>query len=285
MERIYLDSKDLISLAEKKTKEFSDEFKETLKKNSATLIYSMHNIMECSAPYVMGGKESTAMRTLNFLEDVPHKYIAEAKIHLLELKEAISAYSENREYQSIEVPFVPRFDYTVSAFQEPPTANYIKYGLSQIIYELANEDKSLFEGYGVIAQKIKQSLKKDRDLSNYKNHKKNFSNSLTKDLKLYNVAFPVDEIEDLAEWIYQDINRCPGYRLSYEVYHKLLRNLGDAGEDSDIPDFAHISCTPYMNIITLDNRMRGYVEQVDKSIGSNYQLKVKKNLAEVRNAL
>lgn len=282
---IYLDSKDLISLAEKKSNEFSDEFKETLKKSSATLIYSMHNIMECSAPYVMGGLTSTVMKTLNFLENVPHKYIAEAKIPLLELREAISAYSDNRKYQPIEVPFVPRFDYTLSVLQAPPTASYIKYGLSQIIYELANEDKSLFEGYGVMAKKLKQTIKKDRCLSNYKDHKTNFSSYLTKNIKLYNFAFPGDKIEDLAEWIYQDINRCPGLRLIYEVYHKLLRNLGDSGEDSDIPDFAHISCAPYMNIITLDNRMRGYVEQVDKSIGSIYHLKVKKNLTEVRSLL
>lgn len=282
---IYLDSRDLISLAEKKTKEYSECFLDSLSRSSATLIYSMHNVMECSASYVLGGEESTAMATLNFLEAMPHQYIAEAKIPLLELNEAVSAFNEGRLYESIEVPFVPWFDYVVSAFQEPPTADYIEYALSHIIFELANEDAILFKGYGAIAQKVKQNLKKDRGLPNFKNHKENLFNTLRKDLELYGISFPADKIEDLAEWICQDISRCPGYRLGYEVYHKLLRNLGDAGEDSDIPDFAHISCLPYVDIITLDNRMRGYVKQVDKSIRSEYSQRAKKNLDEVKSAL
>jgi hypothetical protein len=75
--------------------------------------------------------------------------------------------------------------------------------------------------------------------------------------------------------------RCPALRLGYEVFHKIVRNLTDSIPDSDIPDFSHISCIPYVDAITLDKRMRGYVAQVDQSIGTDHSQHVYSNIDEI----
>jgi len=98
-------------------------------------------------------------------------------------------------------------------------------------------------------------------------------------------TFPNVNIDDLSSWIYENPNRCPAIRLGYEVFHKLLRNITDGGEESDIPDFVHVDCIPYVDAITLDNRMRGYVEQSDQSLGTQYSNKVYRNVGDIEEFL
>lgn len=283
--RIYLDSRDLIVLVEKKSSEETAKFEERLRRNRSELVFSLHNITECCAPLVNGGEGSGVMRMLNRLEQMPHLYIADARIEALELEEAVSAFLEHREYAPIAPPFVPRFDYVVSAFDEPPTREYLEYGLAHTIYELWNIDKSLLTGYPSDAKKLRAILEADRKRVDYKKHESNFPNTIARNLRLYSIPFPLEKVGELARWIYDTPSRCPAQRLGYEVFHKLLRNLTDNGEDSDIPDFAHISCVPYVDAVTLDNRMRGYVDQVDRSIGTNFSQKVHRNLEAIERLL
>lgn len=278
---VYLDSRDLIELVEKRSPEETARFEEKLRQRRSELVFSMHNIMECCAPLVSAGSASSVMRTLNRLERMPHLYVAEARIEALELREATSAFLERREYTTIAPPVVPRFDYVVSAFEKPPTKDYIKYGLTELIFELWNIEKSLFAGYPCHAKKLKTILELDRKRNDYKRHDLNFQNTVVRDLRLYNICFPEKKANELSGWIYELPSRCPALRLGYEVFHKLLRNLTDSGENSDISDFAHISCVPYVDAITLDNRMRGYVAQVDRSIGTNYLQKAYRNVEEI----
>lgn len=60
-----------------------------------------------------------------------------------------------------------------------------------------------------------------------------------------------------------------------------LRNLTDGSKESDIPDFAHVSYVPYCDAITPDNRIRGYIAQVDHSIGTEYSKKVCRNVDDI----
>ena len=279
--RIYLDSRDLILLVEKKSSDETLRFEEKLRQGQSELVFSMHNIMECCAPLVHAGESSIVMKTLNRLEQMPHVYIAEEQIELLELREATSAFLERREYTPVTPPLVPRFDYVVSPFHEPPTKEYIQYGLAHMIYELWHEDKSLFAGHPRHANRLRGILKSNRGRDDYKRHGPNFQNTVLRNLLLYNIQFPEERVQELSEWISEFPSRSPAGRLGYEVFHKLLRNLTDDGEDSDIPDFAHISCTPYVDAMTLDSRMRGYVAQVDKSIGSNFSQKLYRNVKDI----
>jgi hypothetical protein len=135
--RVYLDSRDLIALVEKSSSEEIAGFEEKLRRQGSNLIFSMHNIMEISAPLLAANPGSSVMRTLNRFERMPHLYVAEARIDALELQEAAGAFLEQRKYRPIPLPIVPRFDYAVSAFErEPTTKPFLSYGLAQIIFEL-----------------------------------------------------------------------------------------------------------------------------------------------------
>jgi len=257
-------------------------FEERLRRENSKLIYSLNNITECCAPLINGGVNSCVMKTLNRLEQMPHLFIADARIEALELQEAASAFLEHREYTPIVQPFVPRFDYVLSAFYEPPTKNFIGYGLAHMVFELWNTNRSLLIGYPNHAKQLRAILEADRRKLDFKQHESNFPNTIARNLRLYNIPFPIEQVGELAKWIYGTPSRCPALRLGYEVFHKILRNLTDSGEDSDIPDFAHISCVPYVDSITLDNRMRGYVAQVDQSIGSNFSQKVYRNVEAIQ---
>lgn len=279
--RVYLDSRDLIVLVERKAPEATAHFEEALRQGSSQLVYSMYNIIECCAPLVRGGEGSEVMRSMNRLEQLPHVYVAETRITMLELKEAAAAFLERREYSDITLPLVPRFDYVVSGFEDPPTMQYLRYGLAQVIYDLWNTDKSLLVGDPASAKRLRELRASDRSRNDYKRHGPNFRNTVARNLRLYGIGFPEDMVQPLSAWIYQNPTRCPAQRLEYEVYHKVLRNLADGGEDSDIPDFSHISCVPYCDAITLDRRMRGYVAQVDLSIGTQFAAKIYRNVDEV----
>ena len=77
---------------------------------------------------------------------------------------------------------------------------------------------------------------------------------------------PNASVDDFASWIYKDPRRCPGFRLGYEVFHELLKNVGDKPEASDIPDISHINAIPYVEAATLDRRMHGYCSQVSRKL-------------------
>lgn len=282
--QIYLDSRDYIVLVERRAPAETDMFERILRESGNELVFSLHNIMECCAPLLQAGDQTNVMSTLNRLEGMPHTYIAEAKIPAMELEEATSAFLSNREYNSID-PFVSRFDHVVAPFGEPATADYLYYGLAHTVYELWNEDPGLFNGYPQQAERLRKILQADRTRKDHKRHEKNFPSSVARNLRLYNITFPPGKVDDLSAWIYENPNRCPAIRLGYEVFHKLLKNLTDGGEKSDIPDFAHIDCIPYVDAITLDSRMRGYVAQSDQSLGTSYSKKVYRNIAEIDDLL
>lgn len=282
--RIYLDSRDHIWLVERKTPEETDTFERMLRESDHELIFSLNNIMECCAPLLQPGSRTNVMNTLNRLESMPHQYIAEAKIPAMELEEAASAFLNNREYNFID-PFVSRFDHVVAQFEKPATDNYIHYGLAHTVYELWNEDPSLIDRYPKQSVRLRDILKSDRIRKDHKNHEANFPNSVNRNLRLYNITFPPERIVDFSAWIYENPNRCPATRLGYEVFHKLLKNVTDSGELSDISDFAHVNCVPYVDTITLDNRMRGYVTQSDQSLGTFYSNKVYRNVDDIEKLL
>ena len=127
------------------------------------------------------------------------------------------------------------------------------------------------------AKKLEQKFTEDRALSPKPSLKKHFPSVIKRDLKLHNIAKPNGDIESLANWIYSNPARCPSQRLSYEVWHKMIKNVGDEPSPSDMEDFCHIKCLPYVDFLTLDKRMRGYVSQACKVLRINYAEKVCKN--------
>lgn len=271
--RIYLDSRDHIALTERFSAVETDAFETAIRRGSHELVFSMHNITECCVPLNQSTTQNSVMKILNRLESMPHVYIAETNILALELMEGVKAFSEGREYSVIN-PVVTRFDEVISQGSRPATHDYITYGLAHTIFELWQEDPRLFQPYIAESRRLETIRASDRSRSDYRQHDRNFPNTVERNLRLYNIPFAPEAVNDLAAWIWASPSRCPALRLGYEVFHKITRNVTDSGEESDIPDFAHVDCIPYVDAITLDRRMRGYVEQADRSMGTAYSQKL-----------
>jgi hypothetical protein len=72
------------------------------------------------------------------------------------------------------------------------------------------------------------------------------------------VNLPQDREDEFAEWVYKRPGRCPGLRLGHEVFRAFTANYADAPEVGDFSDFAQVFAVPYVDVATLDNRMRHY---------------------------
>ena len=91
---------------------------------------------------------------------------------------------------------------------------------------------------------------------------------------LYKLDWSNMVISDIADWIYENPNRCPAVRLGYEVWHKIVKNKTDSLKDSDMEDYQHLSCLPYVDFMTLDKRMHSYVSQVLENMSLGYHNRI-----------
>ncbi|MFC1523824.1 hypothetical protein ACFL6N_03440 [Thermodesulfobacteriota bacterium] len=278
---IYFDTKDLISLFEILPLEEIDQFEEMLNRGNHNLVLSSINIIEISAPLLDKNAPTNVMRLLNRIEKMPCRFIAEAMITKLELIEAGKAFVTTREYEQIS-PFVNRFDETLSIDGPPPTSDYMSFGLAETVFTLWTEDPTLFENYPQHHEPLKEVFKKDRLISKKPKLRDHFTTTIERLITISELTPKFEDIAAFAKWIYSKHTRCPSIRLGYETHHKILKNIGDIPQKGDISDYAHISCTPYVDVITFDARMINYVKQASRDlVGSNYAKKICLNIDEV----
>ena len=275
---IYLDSRDLINIFEKSNPYSADEFDEILQEGDHKLVYSWLNIAEISEPLLHSKAKTNVMALLNRVEKTPHTYIHSSRIPRLELASAVKAYINGEDYNSVN-PYVQRFDYTVDLNAQPSTKVYLNYPLAEIVWDL--HSLGALGGLDRFAKKLKQTFAEDRALQPKPSLEKHFPALIERNLKLHHVVGPNGAITSFANWIYSNPARCPSQRLGYEVWHKMIKNVVDEPTPSDMEDFCHIDCLPYVDFMTLDNRMRGYVSQACKTIRSDYPEKLCKNSKEV----
>ncbi|MBU0480207.1 MAG: hypothetical protein KKG47_03780 [Proteobacteria bacterium] len=275
---IYLDSRDLINLFEKSNPCSPNDFDKILIGGGHKLVYSWLNIAEISEPLLHAKAKTNVMALLNRVEESPHTYIHSSRIPHLELTSAVKTYAKGEEYEKVD-PYVHRFDYTVELNARPSTRDYLNYPLAEIVWDL--HTFGALGGLDRFAEKLKQTFAADRALQPKPSLKKHFPVLVKKNLKLHNVTGANAEIKTFANWIYSNAARCPSQRLGYEVWHKMIKNVQDEPTPSDMEDFCHLECLPYVDFMTLDNRMRGYVSQACKATQTNHFEKLNKDTAEI----
>lgn len=199
--RIYLDSRDLILLAEHQSDAYLAEVGEWLHHQAHELALSLSPILECCVPLTKSDSEATVMRTLTRIEKLPHTFIAEAKIPRDELISAVTAYSEKTEYAPID-PYVSRFDEVLSPFYPPATKVYLTYGLAETIFELFRVNPDLFAQDVCHSEILARSRELDRSRPDYKRHGPNFLEYVRRTLAQFNIGFPQADVEGLASWIW-----------------------------------------------------------------------------------
>jgi len=262
---IYLDTRDLIDLLEKGRPCGPEEFRRQLVDRKHQLVISFSNVRELSQPLFDAQSKTIVTRLLNQIETMPLKYIREAYICPQEVEEAFAAFSEAREYAGVS-PFVGRFDEACTPWNKrAATASYLNFSLSECVFMLFSANANPLTNLPRHGQTLRTLLEADRRLANPPTLRENFAQVLDRHISQGRLAVPKSRVAALANWIYDDPSRCPSLRLCYEVYHSVRQNLSDVPRDADIPDAAHVGCIPYVDLITLDNRMRDYVRRVANS--------------------
>jgi len=280
---VYLDAKDLIDVFDHEQTCSRSQFIHLLKDGGHCLVLSMTNVREVSAPLLASSATTNVMQLLNRIEDAPVRYIREGTLDRDELIEALKAFWENREYRDID-PYVRRYDYTF--VQEKLISQYyLNFPLAEIVFTLWRDDTSVLRLHRGHAEYLRTQFADERSMENRESVAKNFISSIEKKLRLHRLLRRGLNHERFAQWVYEDPSRCPTLHLSYEVYHAIQKNLGDVPRDSDIPDFARLMCTPYVDLITLDRRIRNYVGQVVTKFDLPYEDKVCKDVGAVLDKL
>lgn len=276
---VYLDARDLIDVFEHGKPCTADRLECVFREGHHELVLSFSNVREVSAPLLSRNVTTNVMSLLNRIEKAPVRFIREGTLPRDELKEALAAFCDSREYKDV-YPFVDRYDKTF-ARQPLTTKLYLNHSIAEIVLTVWTQNPTALAQPTHHARLLRKLFAADRAPQNRKSVAENFVDSVGRHLAQWGLAQPVSSLRDLAEWIYRKPSRCPSLRLKYEVYHAILKNLTDIPKDGDIPDFGHLGCTPYVDLITLDSRMYAYVDQVIASSAFPYQQRICKNVEEV----
>lgn len=257
---IYPDSKDLINLLERSVPCGTEQFEDFLRSNGHQIALSFCTVVEVAAPLLERRARTNVMTVLGKLETMPIRYVHEAKIPLLELSEARDSFSLSREYLQVN-PFVGRFDGVISVTGLAPTRCFLKYRLAETVFDLWRYNPRIFCRYKELAAKMRNSVINDRNIQNPPSPTANFTKKVALDFQLDRLPLPAAGFEALASWIYNSPSRCPGIRVAYETYHRLVRNSTDIPKDSDLVDILRLYSLPYVDAMTVDRRILNYVKQ------------------------
>jgi hypothetical protein len=261
---IYLDTKDLIDVIEGSSPVSAPELGTWLESNHSKLALSFVLVAELSAPLVSRNAQAHVMRLLAELERLPHVFVAVVQIQRLELLEALSSFREGRGYSAID-PFVHRFDHTIPPSGRPPTYAFLSYSVSETIWDIWCHTPEILDGYARPRRLFADLLRKDRETQNPPPLPEQFGEVVRRNLDLYGISLPSGvDLVSLGKWIYSSTERCPSGRLTFEVWHRLRQNRRDKTKHSDLSDFNHLACLPYVDVATLDRRMLSYVESATR---------------------
>lgn len=269
----YFDTKDLINILEHSQPIAAPDLESALSRGGHKLAISVYTVMELAAPLWNGAESHQVWQMLGYLQDLPLTYVHSSGIPRLELQEAIDAYTGQREYRDV-VCFVDRFDKTVDLYATPPTTMNIGYSIQECVWDLYSCRSGAENGLDRFGQRLRDRFAQDRATTSKPSLKVNFITTIRGSLRLHKVNLKSVDVNGLGRWIHHDPSRCPAERLGFEVYHKILKNLQDVPENSDLEDFQHVSCIPYVDAITLDRRMRSYVSQAARGLRVPYDERV-----------
>lgn len=268
--RILPDARDLINLTEHNVPVNAQAFAEYLRCHDHQLVLSFTNIRELSGPLAHLGDFLQVRGLLQALEAIPHTYIKEAPIVGTEIESAVQAFNNGAEYQPVS-PYVNRWDRTIVML---PGQEYTQYDrfvglrLDEIIYDVFRYQPQVFAPPGQHLPRLIQQFEQDRVAlrAGKAPPREHFIRSVKNHAARHRVKLPQGREDEFARWIYSDPNRCPGLRLNHETYRQLMGNYGDVPEVGDFSDLAHVFAVPYVEMATLDNRMRDYCSRASRRL-------------------
>jgi hypothetical protein len=275
--KLYLDSKDLIAIFQNQNPCTGSHLSRLLREGDHKLAVSYYTIQELAAPLLHSLAKTNVMKLLDELSQLPLTYV-HADIRGLELAEALRAFLSKDEYKGIS-PYVDRFDKALHLKADPATRHFLHYSLAEIVWELhAHGELKGLEAYAPMMRKL---IASDRAMKNKPSLKANFVKVIERQLVHDGLSCPKESVPNFAYWVNATPARCPSIQLCHEVWHQIVKNNTDRLVESDMEDYQHVICLPYVDLMTLDKRMRAYVSQAARRLRKEWDFKIMKSTTEL----
>lgn len=280
---ILVDTGGLLDLLERDDPCTVDECNSVLRAYGGSVVITLTHVREMAAPLELAPPGHLPVTsTLNKLEILPLIYADEVTIPQRELEEAVEAFRAGREPRPLD-PFVDRLD-AAAPFQLP-TRRFLNYPLAEIALDVWHHRPDIFRKGPRLAATFRAAVEDRRSRRQSGGDLAEFTTLLPDLAARMSLDFTGLKPADLAQWLWQDPRRCPGILLWFRVRHQLMRNRTDKIKDSDLADLNWPWLLPYVNLATLDGRMRHYVGSVISEGRHQPCAKIFSSVAEVIDTL
>lgn len=277
---IYPDSSDLINLCRGCSWIESSDLAQRLAAHSHRVVLSLETLIELAAP-LRNGRSLEVRKNLNQLEQLPLTFVNEGRIHDMQIREALNAFEQIREYDfAAAIPFASRLAdaidirgnplYIVDGGRRVSTQMIVNFGLAEVINYLWRFDPQIFDVQRRREREWIWVMDNDRALASPPSLCDHFVTMTIRALATHGIRPPEAGAEPFARWIYELPSRCPGVRLAYETHHRFRRDRSAHPGASDIIDLARITAIPYVDFFITDAAMMTYCRQAVAEIGMPY---------------
>jgi hypothetical protein len=268
--RIFLDTRDLINVVDRGAPIALADFEAYLRAGHHQLVLSNTSVREFAGPLARGGDFLRLRPLLQSLERLPLTYVREITIVGEELRAAVASFIAGIEPAALS-PFTDRWDRTMVPLPDGRRGiadMLVGFRLDEIVHATYRVNPQLFAPPEQYLPALRGLLAADRDLlrNGQAPAREHFVRSVKKHAERHRVSLPEGREDEFAEWIYKNPNRCPGLRLSHEMFRAITSNYGDRPQVGDFGDLGHVFAIPYVDVATLDNRIRDYLRTASRKI-------------------
>jgi hypothetical protein len=287
--RILLDSRDLIEVAEHQNRVTTRAFNSFLRDNNHELVLCASTVREISGPLAHGASFIDTIRPiLQAIETLPIRYLREVDLFGVEIQAALNAFENDSIYEPPN-PYVRTYPDTLAGPGLDGGLPIVGLRLDAVIYEMYRSPyrDRIFGARDQQLAAYRRIMIQERELlrNGHYRARLHFANVLPRHAATHHARLPANAAA-FIDYVYVDADRCPGFRIYHEVFRSLARNLNDNPEAGDFVDLALISAIPYVDAVTLDRRMRTYVEQAARKMlkvnaAVNYRDRVYEDVSEL----
>ncbi len=240
----------------------------------------MQTLMEIAAP-LRNNRTLEVRKDVNRLEELPLTFINEGRIYDTELREAVEAFEQGRDYNFVAVTvFASRLADAIDLHGAPlyileygrrvPTTMLVNFRIWEAIDYMWKHEPQSFDVQRRRAKEWAWLLESDRSMTDPQKLREHFPTMMQRALATHRISPPSLGTEAFAKWVYDSPSRCPGIRLQYETQHQLRRDRNTRPRASDIIDLIRITAVPYVDFFVTDMAMIKYGRKAAAEIGRPY---------------
>lgn len=192
------------------------------------------------------------------LEDLPRIFIRNPLSR--ELQQALTDFQAEREYRGVD-PFAHRFDQILA--DNPVTEIFVSLPMSEIVHRFHGIDARTIDPYREFLLPYREMIESDRKVGPPK-RRDHFRQVVQRNLQQHGLE--TSQLEEFADWIFEDTKRCPTQHLLNGIHWSLVKNSEEKLEGNLLADIIHALSANYVDLITLDATMRGHILRSDPAL-------------------